>query len=246
MSAPQSSLKILAQSARTLVYALGVAILFRIILFQPFSIPSPSMQPTLLPGDFIIISKWDYGYSRFSLAPFDRLAGDGQINSTAPKRGDIIVFRGLAEEGKGEVDLVKRLIGLPGDRIQMRNGKLYINERAVAREPLGRRSLVNELGEVDEFETYRETLDTGVSYLTFDRRKDWIFDDTPTFTVPAGRYFFMGDDRDVSQDSRTEFVGYVPQDRLIGRVRLVLASVAPTGASPMARWRGERFWRSVS
>ena len=245
-----SSSAILAQSARTILYALAVAIVFRILVAQPFRIPSESMQPTLLPGDFIVISKWDYGYSRASLAPFEFLAGRGQVLSRTPKRGDVIVFRGPPDEpGKPQIDLVKRLIGLPGDRVEMRNGALYLNDKPVAREPQGERAIINTKGKVETFRTFRETLDTGVSYLTFDRRADWFYDDTPVFIVPAGHYFFMGDDRDVSQDSRTPELGFVRQDQLIGKVRTVLASLGPGGgAAPWtwARgWRGERFLKSV-
>lgn len=247
---PPSSGAILAQSARTILYALAAAVVFRILIAQPFRIPSESMQPTLLPGDFIVISKWDYGYNRASLSPFEFLAGPGQVFSRAPQRGDVIVFRGPPEEpGKPEIDLVKRLIGLPGDRIQMRGGALYINDKPVAREPQGERSIITMRGAVETFRTYRETLDTGVSYLTFDRRADWFYDDTPVFTVPRDQYFFLGDDRDVSQDSRTPELGLVPQDRLIGKVRTVLASLgAGAGAAPwtwIKAWRGERFLKGV-
>jgi signal peptidase I len=209
------------ENVKTIVYALVLAMLIRFVLFQPFRIPSGSMQPTLLVGDYIVVTKWSYGYSRFSLAPLQGLIPvEGRLFGAQPKRGDVIVFRPERQEDR---DLIKRLIGLPGDRIQVRDGRLYINDEPVKREELGVRPFKEATGEVSQIRTYTETLPNGVTYTTFDRSDEGVFDTTPVFVVPEGRYFFMGDDRDNSDDSRGS-VGYVPFDHLVGHAQIVLIS----------------------
>ena len=224
-SKAQQEPETLLDFVKTLVWALALAILIRSVFLQPFRIPSGSMQPSLLVGDYIVVSKWSYGYSRFSIAPFVFLP-KGRVLGSQPKRGDVIVFRPKHEPN---VDYVKRLIGLPGDEIQMKGGVLFINGEAVQRQFLGLRDFKEEDGNFVRLMAYRESLPNGKTYTTFDRQPDNLLDDTPIYRVPAGNYFFMGDDRDNSDDSRQN-VGYVPYERLVGKAEIVFASWEPQTA----------------
>jgi signal peptidase I len=179
------------------------------------------MQPTLLVGDYIVVTKWSYGYSRFSFEPLNFGWPEGRLLAHQPQRGDVVVFRPVPQEDK---DLVKRLIGLPGDRIQMKNDVLYINGQAVPREPIGVQTFKEQTGEFSQIPAFRETLPNGVSYTTFDRDPDGRLDNTPVYRVPEGQYFFMGDDRDNSADSRTPEVSFVPFDHIVGKVQFVFIS----------------------
>ncbi len=199
---------------------LGLTLRFTTV--QPFRAPAGSMQPAIHVGDYFVVTKWSYGYSRYSFAPFEGLLPEGRLYGRAPARGDIVVFRPVPEPDR---DFVKRLIGLPGDRIQMIDGVLHINGEPVQRESLGVTEFENEDGLVERVPAYRETLPNGVSYTTFDRTPRSELDNTRVFVVPAGRYFMMGDDRDNSADSRVpSMVGYVPYDNLIGRVDFITRS----------------------
>jgi signal peptidase I len=210
---------VLWDNVKTILYALALAFLIRFAFAQPFRIPSGSMQPTLLVGDYIVVTKWSYGYSRFSTAPFTFLP-DGRIFGSAPKRGDVAVFRPTHQQDK---DFIKRVIGLPGDRIQMRDGALYINDQPVKREYLGKRRFVDQSGLPTEIDTYVETLPNGVSFTTFDKEASGLVDNTSVFEVPQGHYFMMGDDRDNSDDSRAS-VGFVPFDHFVGKAQFVALS----------------------
>jgi signal peptidase I len=202
-----------------LLFSLSAAMGVRFAAFQPYRIPSGAMQPTLMVGDYVIVSKSSYGYSRFSIAPFESLAPHGRWRARQPVRGDLVVFRPVSEP---ERDFVKRLVGLPGDRIQMIDGVLHINGAAVAREALGEQRFSTE-GVPFTAQAVRETLPNGVSYVTLDRGATEL-DNTRVYTVPQGSYFFMGDDRDNSADSRVpSVVGYVPFENLIGRVDHILS-----------------------
>lgn len=226
---PRSAGSGLWENIKTILYALALAMVIRFVIAQPFRIPSGSMQPTLMVGDYIVVTKWSYGYSRFSFTPLqDVLPIEGRLLAGEPKRGDIIVFRPERQEDR---DLIKRLIGLPGDRIQVRNGELFINDEPVQRESLGLRPFKEATGAVVDIQAFRETLPNGVSYTTFDRERAGVFDTTPVFVVPEGRYFFMGDDRDNSDDSRGS-VGYVPYDHLVGKAQFVVISF--DGLAPRA------------
>lgn len=201
-----------------LLFSLCVAMAIRFAAYQPYRIPSGAMQPTLMVGDYVIVSKSSYGYSRFSVAPFQSLAPRGRWRARQPERGDLIVFRPVSEPDR---DFVKRLIGLPGDRIQMIDGVLHINGEAVTREALGEQTFSSE-GLPFTAQAMRETLPNGVSYVTLDRGSAEL-DNTRVYTVPEGHYFFMGDDRDNSADSRVpSVVGFVPFDHLVGRVDYIL------------------------
>jgi signal peptidase I len=196
---------------KTIAIALLVALVLRVFLFQPFTIPSASMEPTLLEGDYIIVSKYAYGYSRHS-APFSPPVMQGRVLSQSPKRGDVVVFK-LPRDGR--TDYIKRLVGMPGDRVQVREGVLFINGQAVPRTADGTGLIHSPFGFERPVERYRERMSNGREYLTFDLGPDGEVDNTNVFTVPDGHYFMMGDSRDNSVDSRypPDFgVGFVPRE----------------------------------
>ncbi|MBL0936909.1 MAG: signal peptidase I [Rhizobiaceae bacterium] len=219
------------ETVSVIVQALLLALVIRTLLFQPFSIPSGSMRPTLLEGDYLFVTKWAYGYSKHSL-PFSPPLFEGRIWGSEPERGDVVVFKFPPDPS---LDYIKRVIGLPGDTIQMIDGQLQINGEAVPRE------LVDELDNPDitemarPVEVWRETLPNGVSYDTLDLSPNSIGDNTREFQVPEGHYFMMGDNRDNSTDSRFS-VGYVPADHLVGRANIIFFSMSG-GASPLEIWR---------
>jgi signal peptidase I len=218
-----------AELAKTVVYAGLIAIVIRTFLFQPFNIPSASMEATLLVGDYLFVEKFSYGYSRYTF-PFG--AGPvgpslhGRFPDFKPDRGDVIVFKTPQDNS---TDFIKRLIGLPGDRIQMRDGVLWINEKPVPKIRVA--DYVEDLGGTPHHVAqYRETLPNGKSYLTLDRETDGAADNTGIYVVPAGHYFMMGDNRDNSDDSRMD-VGYVPAENLEGKALFRFFSVDGS-----ARW----------
>lgn len=221
----------LGETVSVIVQALLLALLIRTLLFQPFSIPSGSMRPTLLEGDYLFVTKWAYGYSRHSL-PFSPNLFSGRIWGGAPERGDVVVFKFPPNPS---LDYIKRVIGLPGDRVQMRENTLYINGQAVPREKVGQ--ITNpDVTETDRpVDVYRETLPNGVSYDTLDLTPNSVGDSTREFVVPAGHYFMMGDNRDNSTDSRFS-VGFVPEENLVGRANIIFFSIAG-GSSPLEIWK---------
>jgi len=221
----------LGETVSVIVQALLLALVIRTLLFQPFSIPSGSMRPTLLEGDYLFVTKWAYGYSRYSL-PFSPDLFSGRIWGSAPERGDVAVFKFPPNPS---LDYIKRVIGLPGDRVQVRDGVLYLNDEAVPREKVGE---INnpDITEVNRpVDVYRETLPNGVSYDTLDLTPNSSGDNTREFVVPAGHYFMMGDNRDNSADSRFT-VSFVPEDHLVGRANIIFFSIAD-GASPLEVWK---------
>lgn len=249
------------ETIKTVVYALLIAGIFRTLFFQPFWIPSGSMKDTLLIGDFLFVNKMAYGYSQyscpFSMCPFI----NGRWFGAEPERGDIAVFR----HPVSGADFIKRVVGLPGDRIQVQNGVLYINDVAVERVPDGIFEEVFEkqgpigtfpmcanapvgLGGICEKPRYRETLPNGVSYDTLDIGNRGA-DNTPVYTVPEGHFFFMGDNRDNSNDSRQPQaaggVGYVPYENLVGRADRVMFSSAGRSIFFFWTWRGDRFFKGL-
>jgi signal peptidase I len=204
--------------------ALPVFILVRTFGVQLFSMPSSSMEPSLLIGDYFIVNKAAYGYTRFSL-PFSLPLFSGRILAADPRRGDLVVFR-LPRDAS--TDYVKRVVGLPGDRVQMRGGVLYINGTAAGHERLADFDHADGVGN-RRVKRWRETL-AGASYETLDLQDNGPFDNTQEFTVPAGHYFVLGDNRDNSLDSRMQDdFGYIPADYLVGRVAMIVYSVAPGG-----------------
>ena len=204
---------------KTIVIAGALALGFRSLLFEPFNIPSGSMIPTLLVGDYLFVSKYSYGYSRYSF-PFGMVPFDGRVFEMSPERGDVAVFRQPQNES---VAFIKRIVGLPGDRIQVTDGILRINNVAVNRVRKGF-ATASDGYNVIRFAVYQETLPNGKSYLTQERSDDDVLDNTNVFLVPEGHYFMMGDNRDNSRDSRTTSVGMVPAENLIGRAERLFFS----------------------
>ena len=208
------------ENVKTVVYAVLIAVAIRTVAFEPFNIPSGSMIPTLLVGDYLFVSKYSYGYSRYSL-PGSPPLFSGRILRTSPKRGDVAVFR---HPSNTDTDYIKRIVGLPGDRIQVQWGILYINDEAVER----RR--IEDFVETDRFgkrrlqPQYEETLPNGVTFHVLDMVRDGALDNTPVYTVPPGYFFAMGDNRDNSLDSRAVNVGYVPEENLVGRAEIIFFS----------------------
>jgi signal peptidase I len=225
----------IVEIVKTVVYALLIALVLRVLFFQPFTIPSASMEPNLYQGDYIIVSKFSYGYSRHSI-PFSPPIFSGRIMEQKPHRGDIVVFK-LPRDG--HTDYVKRLIGLPGDRLQMKNGLLYLNVQQVPRVFAGATKEDSGYGFIREVASYKETLPGGKSFMTNDFGTDGELDNTDVFVVPEGQYFMMGDNRDNSSDSRVPpeagGVGFVPAENLVGKAQIILLSWNP-GASIFKPW----------
>ncbi|MCK0169384.1 signal peptidase I [Jannaschia sp. S6380] len=249
------------ETIKTVVWALLIAGVFRTLFFQPFWIPSGSMKDTLLIGDFLFVNKMAYGYSRHS-CPFSMCPFSGRILGSEPARGDVIVFR----HPVNGTDFIKRLIGLPGDTVQMRDGALYLNGEPVPREevdpfvedkaPQGPQRLTPRcandpvgLGGDCIKERFAEALpgaDKPYSTLNIGRSST---DTTPVYTVPEGQYFFMGDNRDNSRDSRVPRsiggVGFVPYENLIGRADRVIFSSAGSRMLFFWTWRLDRFFEEI-
>ena len=217
------------ETVSIIVQALLLAVVLRTFLYQPFSIPSGSMKPTLLVGDYLFVSKFSYGYSRYSL-PFAPDLFDGRIWATEPKRGDIAVFK---YPPNTNIDYIKRVIGLPGDKIQMFGGVLYLNGKPVKRERAPENYIDDETG-LGPVPVFIETLPNGVSYRTLDINPQSLGDDTQVFEVPEGHYFMMGDNRDNSADSRFE-VGFVPFENFVGRASVIFFSIRDE-SHPLAIW----------
>ncbi len=249
------------ETVKTVVYALLIAGAFRTIFFQPFWIPSGSMKDTLLVGDFLFVNKMAYGYSQYS-CPFSLCTFiDGRWLASQPDRGDVVVFRHPVLNA----DFIKRLIGLPGDTVQMRDGLLYLNGEVAPQVPDGTFTELFDrqgpagnfpqcanqgvgIGGICEKPRSIETLPDGTAHHVLDIRPSRL-DDTPVFTVPAGHYFFMGDNRDNSTDSRVAQnatgVGYVPFDHLIGRADRVVFSSAGRSMLFFWTWRHDRFFERI-
>ncbi len=225
------------ETIKVIVQALAIALVIRTLLFQPFNIPSGSMIPTLLIGDYVFVSKYAYGYSNYSI-PFGPDLFSGRLLGAEPKRGDVVVFK-LPRDN--ETDYIKRVIGLPGDRVQMIEGRLYINNVIVPREPIAKARVEGRNGREIEAPTYKETLPGGVEHTIIEVEGDrGINDNTELFVVPPGHFFMMGDNRDNSSDSRVSGelggVGYVPYVNLVGRAERIFFSVKGD-ESPLAFWR---------
>lgn len=249
------------ETVKTVVYALLIAGVFRTLFFQPFWIPSGSMKDTLLVGDFLFVNKMAYGYSRYS-CPFALCPITGRILGSAPERGDVVVFR---HPGTG-ADFIKRLIGLPGDTVQMKDGILWLNGQEVPQEPAGTfEELVEPQGSQGNIpmdcanrpvgvggtcikDRAIETLPNGVRHDVLNVGTV-AADNTAIFTVPPGHYFFMGDNRDNSQDSRfsrsVQGVDMLPEEYLIGRADRIMFSSAGRSLFFFWTWRGDRFFKAV-
>jgi signal peptidase I len=238
------------ETIRTVVYAVAIALVVRTFAIEPFNIPSGSMVPTLLIGDYLFVSKYSYGYSKHSF-PFSMGFFSGRIWGEMPQRGDVAVFKYPGDQGAGvnRTDYIKRLVGMPGDKIQVKNSVLFINGKATERLRIGDyvRSANREKGTL-----YSEVLPNGKRYTILEYYDNGQADNTPEFTVPAGNFFVMGDNRDDSADSRTtlllrdNFGGsrernqlgwYVPFDNLVGRAEFIFFSHDPSAANWYEVWK---------
>jgi signal peptidase I len=220
--------------------ALALVLVVRTVAAEPYSVPTPSMVPTLLVGDKLVASKYAYGYSRYSV-PIGELPMKGRVLETPPVRGDVIVFRLPRDTSE---TYVKRVIGLPGDRVQMKAGRLYINGEITARREVD--AFVTDLnGRSFTLHHYIETLPGGRDHEVIEMSDDETLDNTPEYTVPTGNYFMMGDNRDDSLDSRVAAVaggvGMVPAENLVGRVDMVLYS-----HNPEEPWWNVASWRDIA
>ena len=212
--------KKIIDNIKTLFYALLIALFIRSFFFQPFYIPSSSMEPNLLVGDRLFVSKYSYGYSRHSF-PFSPKIYNGRIFEKTPERGDIIVFKTPADN---RTDYIKRLIGLPGDTVQIIDGNLLLNNTLIPRNKLEISLNINCGNEILETNVFEETLPNGVKYIAVYRR-DGMMKNSDIFVVPENHYFFMGDNRDCSKDSRfLSSVGYVNFNNLVGKAQLIFFS----------------------
>ncbi|MEM8631527.1 MAG: signal peptidase I [Pseudomonadota bacterium] len=250
----------LVETVKTIVYALLIAGVFRTLFFQPFWIPSGSMKDTLLIGDFLFVNKMAYGYSQYS-CPFSICPIAGRIFGSEPERGDVVVFRHPVTGS----DFIKRVVGLPGDRIQMSNGVLSINGEFAVHTPDGVFEEIFErqgpLGSLPQCENgavgqggvctksrFIETFPDGHQHSILNIRSSFM-DNTPVFTVPEGHFFAMGDNRDNSTDSRVARpaggVGFVPMENLIGRADRVMFSSAGRSMLYFWTWRPDRFFKAI-
>ena len=212
--------KILLENIKTLFYALVIAIIIRSLLIQPFYIPSSSMEPNLLIGDRLFVTKYSYGYSKHSF-PFSPPLFTGRLFESEPERGDVIVFKTPADN---RTDYIKRLIGLPGDKIQFIDSNLFINNSEVFKSRISKNDKIYCGKKNIEVFTFEESLPKGKKYNTV-YLKDYSFQNSDKFIVPQDHYFFLGDNRDCSKDSRfLTSVGYVHKDNLVGKAQFIFFS----------------------
>ena len=235
------------ENIKTIFYALIIALIIRSFLFQPFYIPSSSMEPNLLIGDRLFVSKYSYGYSRHSL-PVSPKIYDKRVLAKTPDRGDVIVFKTPADN---RTDYIKRLIGLPGDIIQIIDKNLYINNVKIKKEKKGNLTNINCGDEIINTNFFEETLPNGKKYMTVYRNNGTMMN-TDKFIVPENHYFFMGDNRDCSKDSRfLTSVGYVNFNNLVGKAQLIFFSNEKRKGSFIKFWRWnkslrlERFFKKI-
>ncbi len=230
---------------KTVFYAVMIAIVIRTVWFEPFKIPSGSMYPTLYVGDYLFVSKFSYGYSKHSL-PLSLPLFDGRIWEAAPERGDVVVFK-YPQDNK--TDFIKRVIGLPGDKIKLVKGRLYINGQRVERERLDDFVIRTPAGSAERYRQYEETLPNGVKHNIIEISDSEVYDNFDEIEVPRGNYFMMGDNRDRSDDSRVN-VGFVPAENLVGKARFLFFShndgndwYKPWSWPKMIRW--ERLFNAI-
>jgi signal peptidase I len=237
---PQKQENAVWETVSVVIQALILALVLRTFLFQPFNIPSGSMKPTLLVGDYLFVSKYSYGYSKYSF-PFSPNLFSGRIWGGEPERGDVIVFR---PPNQLNTDFIKRLVGLPGDKIQLKDSVVYLNGAPIDRKQSGTFS-EQTFRESLSVPIYQETLASGLSYQTIDTQPGNRSDNTNEYTVPEGHYFFMGDNRDNSDDSRYS-VGFVPYENLVGKAQVIFLSLDNgTPAYQFWRWPSDMRWGRI-
>ena len=231
--------KKIIENIKVLIYAIIIATIIRSLLFQPFYIPSSSMEPNLLIGDRLFVTKYSYGYSRHSL-PFSPKFSNKRYFTKIPERGDIIVFKTPADN---RTDYIKRLIGLPGDSIQIINGFVYLNNKIIKREKIEKPIKVTCGAEVDYFDAFEEILPNGKKYLAV-YRKEGSMMNSDKFIVPKDHYFFLGDNRDCSKDSRfLSSVGYVNFNNLVGKAQIIFFSSDKNKGSFFKFWKWNQSLR---
>lgn len=232
---------------KTIVYAIVIAMMIRTFLIEPFKIPSSSMYPNLYIGDFLFVTKYTYGYSKHSF-PSSLPLFEGRIWADAPKQGDVVVFK-YPKDNK--TDFIKRVIGLPGDKIKLENGRLYINGKMLERVEGEDFVLRNPYGHAERFFQYQETLPNGVKHNLLEISDDEPYDNVPELVVPDNNYFVMGDNRDRSDDSRIN-VGFVPFENLVGKARFLFFSYDPDEGAWYKPWtwakkiRWRRLFNKIS
>ncbi|MEP2707363.1 MAG: signal peptidase I [Roseibium sp.] len=233
----------LYETGKVIVQALLIALVVRTLLFQPFNIPSGSMKDTLLIGDYLFVSKYSYGYSRYSF-PFGLAPISGRLFGSDPERGDVAVFKLPTDTS---IDYIKRVIGLPGDTVQVIDGIVQINGEPVKREQIDDYIEQSASGAVRRVPRFRETLPNGVSYETLDLTPRGQLDNTREYKIPEGHYFMMGDNRDNSIDSRVlSRVGYVPYENFIGRAEVLFFSIGDgTPAWQIWTWPWTVRWNRI-
>ncbi len=244
------------ENLKAVLWAGAIAIVIRSLVGAPFNIPSGSMIPSLLVGDYLFASKYSYGYSKHSF-PFSFIPFPGRIFGSDPKQGEVVIFRrpqnpndAYLKRALTSEDYIKRLIGMPGDTIQMKDGRLYINDQLVQRTFKRYETFTNVYGQPVTFTVYDETLPNGIIHEIMEASDEHPMDNTPAYQVPENHFFFMGDNRDNSQDSRFDAVGYVPRENLIGKAQFIFYS--NNGASPfLAFWnwgqsiRWDRLFKGI-
>jgi signal peptidase I len=225
------------ETIKIVIQALALAMVVRVFFYQPFNIPSGSMKSTLLVGDYLFVSKLSYGYSRYSFPGGFNLFS-GRVFASEPKRGDVAVFK-LPRDNS--TDYIKRVIGLPGDEIQMIAGNLHINGKPVPKKRIGDFATHEDGGPLRRIPMFEETLPNGVTYRVLDSEPNGAFDSVGPYRVPPGHYFMMGDNRDNSTDSRALWgVGYVPLENFVGRAEIIFFSAAfddPDAFRLLTPWR---------
>ena len=226
-------------NVKTLIGALIIALLIRSLLFQPFYIPSSSMEPTLLVGDRIFVSKYTYGYSKHSF-PFSPNITNERFFSKLPKRGDLVVFKTPADN---RTDYIKRLIGMPGDSIQFVDGEIFINNNKVLRQKIENKKIIRCGSFFLETDTYIETLPNGLKHLVTYKKKGSL-QNSKVFEVPKNHYFLLGDNRDCSKDSRyLDSVGYVNNLNLVGEAKVIFFSNDTNISSLLKFWNIKKSFR---
>ena len=236
-----------SENIKTLFYALVIAVFIRSIFLQPFYIPSSSMEPTLLVGDRLFVTKYSYGYSKHSF-PFSPPIFKGRVMFSEPKRGDVIVFKTPADN---RTDYIKRLIGLPGDKIQFINSNLYLNNNEIFKSRISKNDVIYCGNNAIEVFTFEENLPNNKNYKTV-YLKNYSFQNSDLFSVPDDHYFFLGDNRDCSKDSRfLSSVGYVHKDNLVGKAQFIFFSSDKNVGNFFEFWkwpksiRFDRFFKKI-
>ena len=227
------------ENIKTIFYALVIALIIRSFFFQPFYIPSSSMEPTLLIGDRIFVSKYEYGYSKHSL-PFSPPLFKNRLLKETPEYGDLVVFKTPSDN---RTDYIKRLIGLPGDTIQFKNGKLYINEKEIIRKSVSKKYKTRCGNSNPEVSAYKEILPNGKEYIAVYNNIGTLLN-SDQYIVPKEHFFLLGDNRDCSKDSRfLSSVGYVPLINLVGKAKMIFFSNDTLSGSVLKIWNLDKSFR---